>query len=262
MLAGGAALAALGVVSACGESAPKAPAVEELRSPLDQARHDGALAAAAATAIGIPPQVARRADRRRHSANLACSPGHRDRPGRGQAGIRYERNQQLQSQPNRSGGTATSGVRRDRFAAHVSGGSQSTSGDDIGLPSRVARLHCRVLHRLLYGCARAFRPVDMTSSEPAHGATPKRSPSEGSADNAALCDALAVEHATIYGYGIVSALSPPGVNFLVADALKQHRHRRDDVIVMLSARGVTAPIAAAGYQLPRPGRAARPTRHD
>lgn len=58
MLAGGAALAALGVVSACGESAPKAPAVEELRSPLDQARHDGALAAAAATAIGIPPQVA------------------------------------------------------------------------------------------------------------------------------------------------------------------------------------------------------------
>lgn len=36
----------------------------------------------------------------------------------------------------------------------------------------------------------------------------------------------------------------------MADALKQHRHRRDDVIVMLSARGVTAPIAAAGYQLP------------
>lgn len=32
--------------------------------------------------------------------------------------------------------------------------------------------------------------------------------------------------------------------------MKQHRHRRDDVIVMLSARGVTAPIAAAGYQLP------------
>ena len=31
------------------------------------------------------------------------------------------------------------------------------------------------------------------------------------ADNAALCDALSVEHSTIYGYGIVSALSPPGV---------------------------------------------------
>lgn len=59
VLAGGAALAALGVVaSACGESGPKAPAVEELLGPLDQARHDSALAAAAAAAVGNPPQIA------------------------------------------------------------------------------------------------------------------------------------------------------------------------------------------------------------
>lgn len=59
MLAGGAALAALGVmVSACGESAPKAPAVDELLAPLDQARHDSALAGAAAAAVGLPPQIA------------------------------------------------------------------------------------------------------------------------------------------------------------------------------------------------------------
>lgn len=59
MLAGGAALAALGVVaSACGESPPKAPAVEQLLGPLDQARHDSALAGAAAAAIGNPPQIA------------------------------------------------------------------------------------------------------------------------------------------------------------------------------------------------------------
>lgn len=70
------------------------------------------------------------------------------------------------------------------------------------------------------------------------------------ADNAALCDALSVEHSTIYGYGIVSALSPPGVNNLVLEALLQHRQRRDDVIAMLSARKVTAPVAAPGYQLP------------
>lgn len=70
------------------------------------------------------------------------------------------------------------------------------------------------------------------------------------ADNAALCDALSVEHSTIYGYGIVSALSPPGVNNLVVEALLQHRQRRDDVIAMLSARKVTAPVAAPGYQLP------------
>ncbi|OSC42300.1 ferritin-like domain-containing protein [Mycobacterium decipiens] len=90
----------------------------------------------------------------------------------------------------------------------------------------------------------------MTTSEPTPVATPKRSPTATSADTEALCDALAVEHATIYGYGIVSALSPLSVNSLVVEALNQHRHRRDDVIAMLAARGVTAPVAAAGYQLP------------
>lgn len=90
----------------------------------------------------------------------------------------------------------------------------------------------------------------MTSSEPTPVATPKRSPIDTDAYNASLCDALAVEHATIYGYGFVSALSPPSVNSLVVEALGQHRQRRDDVIAMLTARKVTAPVAAAGYQLP------------
>jgi len=59
VLAGGAALAALGVVvSACGEPPPKPAAVEDLFGPLDQARHDSALAGAAAAAVGNPPQVA------------------------------------------------------------------------------------------------------------------------------------------------------------------------------------------------------------
>jgi uncharacterized protein DUF4439 len=70
------------------------------------------------------------------------------------------------------------------------------------------------------------------------------------ADNTALSDALALEHSTIYGYGIVSALSPPSVNDMVVEALNQHRQRRDDVIAMLTARKVNAPVAAAGYQLP------------
>jgi hypothetical protein len=72
----------------------------------------------------------------------------------------------------------------------------------------------------------------------------------GKADDTALCDALTIEHSTIYGYGIVSALSPPSVNDLVAQALAQHRQRRDDVIAMLAARNVNFPLAAAGYQLP------------
>ncbi|EUA90176.1 hypothetical protein I551_3344 [Mycobacterium ulcerans str. Harvey] len=48
----------------------------------------------------------------------------------------------------------------------------------------------------------------------------------------------------------MSALSPPSVNDLVVEALNQHRQRRDDVIAMLTSRKVTAPVAAAGYQLP------------
>jgi len=40
-----------------------------------------------------------------------------------------------------------------------------------------------------------------------------------SSDDASLSDALAVEHSTIYGYGIVSALCPPSVNNLVVEAL-------------------------------------------
>ncbi|KJX75061.1 ferritin-like domain-containing protein [Mycobacterium lepromatosis] len=93
----------------------------------------------------------------------------------------------------------------------------------------------------------------MTSIEPsapAPVATPKRTPVSKDSDNAALSEALAVEHSTIYGYGIVSALSPPSANSLVVDALTQHRQRRDDVIAMLTARRVTPPVAASGYQLP------------
>jgi hypothetical protein len=70
------------------------------------------------------------------------------------------------------------------------------------------------------------------------------------ADNAALCDALTIEHSTIYGYGIVSALTPPSLNAMVLEALDQHRQRRDDVIAMLAARKVNAPVPAPGYQLP------------
>jgi uncharacterized protein DUF4439 len=92
----------------------------------------------------------------------------------------------------------------------------------------------------------------VTSTEPSAAATstPVTPPSSGP-DNA-LCAALATEHAVIYGYGIVSAHSPPDVNKLVAYAMNQHRERRDQVIVMLAGRSVSAPVAATGYQLPMP----------
>jgi hypothetical protein len=75
---------------------------------------------------------------------------------------------------------------------------------------------------------------------------------EPSPADAALCAALANEHAAVYGYGIVSARCAPEVNTLVSSALNQHRQRRDQVISMLAGRKVAAPLAAAGYQLPMP----------
>lgn len=83
----------------------------------------------------------------------------------------------------------------------------------------------------------------MTSVEPSTADSP--------ADKA-LCAALANEYAVIYGYGIVSARCAPEVNALVSSALSQHRQRRDQAISMLAGRKATAPVAAAGYQLPMP----------
>ena len=70
------------------------------------------------------------------------------------------------------------------------------------------------------------------------------------ADLAALYDAVAVEHATIYGYGIVSAHSTPEENPLVADAMRTHRGQREWAIDRLKAGSVTPPVAAVGYRLP------------
>lgn len=81
----------------------------------------------------------------------------------------------------------------------------------------------------------------MTSTEPTSDAA-----------STALCAALSTEHAVIYGYGIVSAHCQTDVNNLVTSALNQHRQRRDQVFAMLASRSVTAPVAAAGYQLPMP----------
>ena len=83
----------------------------------------------------------------------------------------------------------------------------------------------------------------MTSPTP----TPDR-PSE--ADKAAVFDAVAAEHAAIYGYGIVSAHSSPDENELVSQALAQHRERREAAISMLTERSAKAPLPAVGYQLP------------
>ncbi|MEO3757411.1 ferritin-like domain-containing protein [Mycobacterium sp. B14F4] len=84
----------------------------------------------------------------------------------------------------------------------------------------------------------------MTSAEPT---VPARPPN---AADGALFDAVATEHATIYGYGIVSAHSTPDDNDLVAKAMAEHRERREAGLAMLGDRSIEGPLPAAGYQLP------------
>src|SRR5262245_15846652 len=86
-----------------------------------------------------------------------------------------------------------------------------------------------------------------TSSRAAEPTTPGR-PSDPA--NGALFDAIATEHATIYGYGLVSAHSTPDVNALVSAAMAEHRDRREGAIAILKARSIDPPLPAAGYQLP------------
>jgi hypothetical protein len=86
-----------------------------------------------------------------------------------------------------------------------------------------------------------------TSSRAADPTAPGR-PSDPA--NGALFDAIATEHATIYGYGLVSAHSTPDLNDLVSSARAEHRDRREGAIALLKARSIDPPLPAAGYQLP------------
>jgi hypothetical protein len=85
----------------------------------------------------------------------------------------------------------------------------------------------------------------MTSAEP----TPTTPSRPADAGDGALFDAIANEHAVIYGYGLVSAHSGPDLNALVSSSLAEHRERREAAIKLLGDRA-SAPLPAAGYQLP------------
>lgn len=88
----------------------------------------------------------------------------------------------------------------------------------------------------------------MTSVEPTPDLDMPSRPTD-SADGA-LYDAIATEHATIYGYGLVSAHSTPDVNWLVSASIAEHRERREAAIALLEKRQVEPPLPAAGYQVP------------
>ncbi len=137
--------------------------------------------------------------------------------------------------------------RRRRRVAKVRRQRRTVGGPAIRLPRRTARLDRRVLHGGLLGGTRAAAGDAVTSAEP----TPLRGHRQPSdADVAALFDAVASEHAVIYGYGLVSAHSTPEDNDLVSAAMSEHRERREAAIETLKGRGVDPPLPAAGYQLP------------
>lgn len=95
----------------------------------------------------------------------------------------------------------------------------------------------------------------MTSPSPAPNTPSSAEPSPDpdrpeDSGPAALFDAVAAEHAAIYGYGLVSAHVMPDDNELVSKAVAEHRDRREAAVNMLNDQSVKVPLPAAGYQLP------------
>jgi uncharacterized protein DUF4439 len=71
-------------------------------------------------------------------------------------------------------------------------------------------------------------------------------------ENAALSEALAAEHAAVWGYGVVGAALDPTAQASAGASETAHRDIRDQVITLLAGRG-TAPVGAQGaYALPFP----------
>lgn len=73
-----------------------------------------------------------------------------------------------------------------------------------------------------------------------------------STENAALNDALAAEHAAIWGYGVVGAALGGAARQKASDAEAAHRDARDQVDALLTGRKATLVDAKGGYALPFP----------
>jgi len=73
-----------------------------------------------------------------------------------------------------------------------------------------------------------------------------------STENAALNEALAAEHAAIWGYGVVGAALDGDARQAAEDAEAAHRDVRDQVTDLLSARHADVADAQGAYALPFP----------
>jgi hypothetical protein len=64
--------------------------------------------------------------------------------------------------------------------------------------------------------------------------------------------ALGAEHAAVWSSGLATAYLPPEEQAALADAALAHRERRDALVALCEAAGVTPAPAAAAYATPRP----------
>ena len=71
-------------------------------------------------------------------------------------------------------------------------------------------------------------------------------------ENAALGNALAAEHAAVWGYGVVGAALAGSARQQAADAETAHRDVRDQVSALLATRKADVVDAQGAYALPFP----------
>ena len=71
-------------------------------------------------------------------------------------------------------------------------------------------------------------------------------------ENSALDEALAAEHAAVWGYGVVGAALDPSAQPLASASETAHRDVRDRVIDLLTERGADPVDAEGAYALPFP----------
>ena len=71
-------------------------------------------------------------------------------------------------------------------------------------------------------------------------------------ENAALGEALAAEHAAVWGYGVVGAALGVDAQPAAAASETAHRDVRDQLVTLLADRDADAPGAKGGYALPFP----------
>ena len=71
-------------------------------------------------------------------------------------------------------------------------------------------------------------------------------------ETAALRDALAAEHAAVWGYGVVGAALAPNARQPAADSEAAHRDVRDRLVALLDQRKADPVPAKGAYSLPFP----------